>query len=163
MHACHQLGNHLISLRWLDISFLINLSKTWQFFFFLQINKKISHLFCTPSLKKGTGFLAHLIEYSPSRIIFLLTNSKVNWYGTLNTSTESFNLCYIIWPNNKSKICHISNFSKIKRRKSYMAYMPEGKNLRGPLRISHNSANHNKYLYRNQEKISSGWLKRKNE
>lgn len=42
-----------------------------------------------------------------------------------------------------------------------MVCIPEGKNLRGHLRISQNSANHNKYLQRNQEKISSGWLKGK--
>lgn len=44
-----------------------------------------------------------------------------------------------------------------------MAYKPGGKNLKGHLRISQNSGNHNKYLPHNEEKINSGWLKGKDE
>ena len=37
-----------------------------------------------------------------------------------------------------------------------MAYIPRKKSLKGHLRISQNSGNHNKYLLHNEEKMNSG-------
>lgn len=80
------------------------------FFHSKSIRKSLTCFKSLVSRRTQVFFLAHLAEYGPLRIIFLFTNSKVNRYGTLNTSTESFHLCYIIWPNHESKIHCISSF-----------------------------------------------------